>query len=58
MILWLVEIGNIHVVCTARNREYAKSKAHAFIGGNPDDYTVTPLTEAGDRLHLDITVWV
>lgn len=55
---WIVEIGNTHVILnTSRpDREEAKRKAHKWLGANPDHYTVTPLTESGDRVHLDITV--
>jgi len=57
MIVFLVtsELGGVHVICTATNREYAKSKASQFLGGNPDEYIVSPLTNKGDKVHLDIT---
>lgn len=57
-ILWLVTRKETkhHVVCSAMNREYAKSKSHQILLGNPDDYVVTPLTEEGDRVHLDISI--
>jgi hypothetical protein len=67
MILFMVEYGNAHVITFASGREQAKQNAknwlgdyrrplHDFYGNNPDNYTVTPLTEPGDRIHLDITV--
>lgn len=65
MILFLVEQGNSHVLTYASDREAAKRKAfnwmgwgeyHTPKGGNPDHYTVTPLIEEGDRIHLDITI--
>lgn len=66
MILFMVEYGNMHVLVTSfvrgpNAREDAKRKAHKHIGGGastvtPDDYIVTPLTEPGDRIVLDVTV--
>lgn len=57
-ILFLVSQGNIKVLTYAYNREDAKRQTHSWIGGNTDYYTVTPLTEPGDRIHLAITLWV
>jgi hypothetical protein len=62
MILFLVEHDNIHVLTYASDREAAKRKAFNWLGwwlvGDPDQdhCMVTPLTEPGDRIHLDITV--
>lgn len=55
---WLVEIGNAHVILNTSgpSREEAKRKAYTWLGGDSDRYTVTPLTEPEDRVHLDITV--
>jgi hypothetical protein len=56
-ILWLVETGNMHVVVWCKqDREEAKRRARTHIGGNPDNYVVTPLTAPGDRVKLDITL--
>lgn len=44
------------VIVTATGRDYAKSKASQFIGGDPDNYIVTPLTQAGDYIHFDISI--
>lgn len=58
MILFYVKREDIIdqlVIVTARNREYAKSKAANFLGGNPDKYIVEPLTQMGYRVHFDIT---
>lgn len=55
-ILFLVEMGNIHYICYASNRENAKRQAHSWIGSDPDHYTVTPLTERGDRIHIALTL--
>lgn len=52
-IYFMVEMGNIHFFTYAFNREHAKQQAQGWIGGNPDNYTVTPLTEPGDRIALD-----
>lgn len=57
--LWLVEWGVAHVIVgVIGDRERAKERASKWLGGNPDVYTVTPLTEPGDRIHLDITIQV
>ena len=56
MIFFLITDGNNHVICTANNREFAKSKAAGFLKGNPDHYVVTPLTNEGETVHLDVTV--
>lgn len=53
MILFMVEMGNFHFLTWAENRERAKSNAHSWIGSRKDYYTVTPLTEKGDRVTID-----
>lgn len=60
MMLWMVEMGNVHVITSTvrADREEAKRNAHKWIGANPDTYVVTPLTAPGDRVKLDITMWV
>lgn len=58
LILFIVEMGNIHVITYAYERESAKRNAHSWIGGNYDHYIVTPLTEPGDRIHLSLTLYV
>jgi len=55
VILFIVSDGNYHVIVTALNREYAKSKAAGFLGNDPDEYVVSPLTKPGDSIHLDIS---
>ena len=57
-ILFMVEMGNIHYLCFATDREDAKRQAHAWIGGNADHYIVSPLTGIGDRLHISLTIAV
>lgn len=57
MILWLVEMGNIHYVCTGFHRETVKAEAHKYIGGDPETYTVTPLTQTGDRVFVAVSVF-
>lgn len=57
-IVFMVEMGNIHVFTYQLDRESAKRDAHAWIGGNPDDYIVTPLTTPGDRIRLNMTLYV
>ncbi len=44
---------NISVFTIATNREAAKRNGHAWIGGDPDKYEVTPLTEDGDRIKIE-----
>lgn len=56
--LFLVSFGNIKVITWALGRESAKRNAHDWIGGNMDQYIVSPLTNPGDRIHLDITLAV
>lgn len=53
----MVEMGNIHYFTYTADRESAKRNAGRWIGGNPDDYIVTPLTERGDRIHFGITLF-
>lgn len=55
--LFLVELGDVHVVTWAFGREGAKRNAHNWIGNDKEKYTVTPLTDQGDIIHLDITLW-
>lgn len=57
-ILWMVEFGNIHVITNGYTREDAKRSAHKWIGADPEQYVVTPLTEKGDRIKIDITLQV
>lgn len=52
-IFFMVEFGNIHFFTYAFGREDAKRRSERWIGGNPDSYIVTPLTEQGDRIALD-----
>lgn len=56
-ILFMVEQrqpGNVHVLTYALDRERAKRNAQRWIEGDPDKYVVTPLTDPGDRIKLDI----
>lgn len=39
-----------NVIVDATDREYAKRHAKHILGGNPDQYIVTPLTEPGERI--------
>jgi hypothetical protein len=57
-IVFMVEYGNIHYITYAFDRESAKRSALGWIGGNSDNYIVTPLTEPGDRIHIGITLYV
>ncbi len=56
MILYMIETDNAHVITWASSREDAKRKAQLWLGGVSDNYICTPLTEKGDRVHLDITL--
>ncbi len=47
---------NISVFTCAFDREGAKREAHDWIGGNTDEYEVTPLTERGDRFKIEFFV--
>lgn len=55
-ILFIVNFGNIRVVTWASGREEAKRNAHVWLGADPDKYIVTPLSEIGDRVRIDITL--
>lgn len=48
--------GNVKHVSWALDREDAKRKAQRWMGEDPDHYIVTPLTNRGDRVHLDLTL--
>jgi hypothetical protein len=54
-ILFMVEMGNRHVLVWAIEREEAKRQARSWLRDNPDNYIVTPLTEPGDSIHLALT---
>jgi hypothetical protein len=58
MILFMVEMGNAHVIVWAHNCEGAKRDAQRWLHVDPDKYTVTPLTEPGDRIHFDFSLFV
>lgn len=50
---------NIRVFVYDPGREGAKDKARNWLGngwGGPDNWEVTPLTEKGDRVHLNVTL--
>jgi hypothetical protein len=68
-IIFMVSYGNVRVITTGNNREDAKRNAanwisyqDAYSGGafrpSTDEYTVTPLTNPGDRIKLDISLRV
>jgi len=54
--LFLCSLGNIRFICWAMGREDAKRQARPWIGSDPDTYTVTPLSEPGDRVHIGLTL--
>jgi hypothetical protein len=54
--LFLCSLGNIRVVLWAMGREDAKRQARVWLGSDPDSYTVTSLSEQGDRVHISITL--
>lgn len=57
MQLFMCEWGNAHVITWAHDREDAKRKARGWLSYDPDKYTVTPLTDPGDRVHMAITLF-
>jgi hypothetical protein len=57
-IIFMVQMGNVRVFVWATDREDAKRQAHSWIGSDPDNYIVTPLTNLGDRIHLSLTLYV
>lgn len=40
---------NLNVIVSGTNRETAKQMAFSILGGDKDQYTVTPITKAGQR---------
>lgn len=54
MRLWLVRRGTNVYIVTTKSREDAKSSARAFLLGDPDTYAVDPLTNAGDRVRINV----
>lgn len=40
---------NLNVLVSANTRETAKAMAQSILGGDTDQYTVTPITEMGKR---------
>jgi hypothetical protein len=56
VILFICSAGIHHYLCYAEGREGAKRQAQPFLLGDPDMYTVTPLTEKGDVVRLAVTV--
>lgn len=47
---------NVKYVVWAHGREDAKRKARTWLGADPDKYVVTPITNPGDRVHLEVTL--
>lgn len=43
-----------HAIVSAYGREGAKVAARSSLGGDPDKYTVSPLTAPGDSLRIDV----
>lgn len=56
-VLFLVTSGNAHCMVYSGGREAAKRDARMHLFGDPDGYTVSPLTTAGDRVHLSVTLF-
>lgn len=56
--LFLVSSGSIRYVTWAVGREEAKRNARSWIGDDSDRYIVTPLSERGDRVHVNLTLSV
>lgn len=44
------------VVYASQDREIAKEIAKDWLGGNPDQYIVSPLSDPGDRIHINIPI--
>lgn len=63
MRLFMCTRGNARCIVSViskgvNEREEAKRKAYGWLGLNPDDYVVLPLTNHSDRVHIDVTIQV
>lgn len=57
-ILFRVTYGSTHrVICWADTRERAKLMAFDYLGGNMEEYEVEPITNAGDTVHVRMTLY-
>ena len=55
--LFLVTYGERnHMLVWAMGREDAKRQCRHWFGGNADNYTVNPLTNPGDTIHVALTL--
>lgn len=48
------DMSDLVVVVNAYDRELAKRAAERHLGGNPDNYIVSPVSEPGAKVHIDI----
>lgn len=56
--IYLCSLGNVKVFVIAKGREEAKKQAHGWIGGDREQYVVSPLTNPGDRIHFHMTLFI
>jgi hypothetical protein len=47
-----MDAGDIIVLCLAKDREDAKMKSLLILRGDPDQYTVSPITNPGQTVVL------
>lgn len=57
-ILFMVVHGRSRVFTYAMDREHAKNNARSWLGHDPDQYIVEPLTNKGDAIKIDLTLYV
>lgn len=56
MILFLVRRDKRVVIMSASDREAAKRMSFVYLKGNPDQYVVSPITEEGDLVCIEVMV--
>lgn len=58
LILFQVRRSSHNFFCYVTDREAAKRQARSWLGGDPDTYTVTPLTNVGETIYVGMALYV